>query len=95
VQAVPARQTGVASGMNTVMRSLGGAIGGQIEATFIANSVVHGVPTVDGFIQATLVAAIALGVCTVASLAVPGRLLMLRQRGYRLESPAPAAKEAA
>ena len=33
VQAVPAYQTGVASGMNTVMRTLGGALGGQISAT--------------------------------------------------------------
>ena len=36
VQAVPPRQTGVASGMNTVMRTLGGALGGQISATFVA-----------------------------------------------------------
>ena len=36
VQAVPAEQTGVASGMNTVMRTLGGALGGQLSATFIA-----------------------------------------------------------
>jgi MFS family permease len=36
VQAVPSHQTGVASGMNTVMRTLGGALGGQLSATFIA-----------------------------------------------------------
>jgi EmrB/QacA subfamily drug resistance transporter len=30
VQAVPAHQTGVASGMNTVLRTLGGALGGQL-----------------------------------------------------------------
>src|SRR5437588_8773283 len=35
VQAVPPTQTGVASGMNTVMRTLGGALGGQPAATFI------------------------------------------------------------
>ena len=35
VQAVPPYQTGVASGMNTVMRTLGGALGGQIAATLI------------------------------------------------------------
>ena len=38
VQAVPPEQTGVASGMNTVMRTLGGALGGQIVATFIADN---------------------------------------------------------
>ena len=36
VQAVPPSQTGVASGMNTVLRTLGGALGGQIAATFVA-----------------------------------------------------------
>ena len=38
VQAVPPHQTGVASGMNTVLRTLGGALGGQIAATFVAAS---------------------------------------------------------
>ncbi len=50
VQAVPAHQTGVASGMNTVMRTLGGALGGQIVATLIADNTGHdGLPTVTGF----------------------------------------------
>ena len=40
VQAVPPSQTGAASGMNTVMRTLGGALGGQIVATFLAKNVV-------------------------------------------------------
>ena len=44
VQAVPAEQTGVASGMNTVLRTLGGVLGGQIAATFIVASTVHGLP---------------------------------------------------
>jgi MFS family permease len=38
VQAVPLSQTGVASGMNTVLRTLGGALGGQIAATFVAGT---------------------------------------------------------
>ncbi len=42
VQAVSIHQTGVASGMNTVMRTLGGALGGQLSATFIAANVAHG-----------------------------------------------------
>ena len=41
VQAVPPYQTGVASGMNTVMRTLGGALGGQIAATLIAGHTVE------------------------------------------------------
>ena len=43
VQAVPAHQTGVASGMNTVLRTLGGALGGQLAATFVAASTLDGV----------------------------------------------------
>jgi len=42
VGAVDSTQTGVASGMNTVMRTLGGALGGQISATFVVNSTHHG-----------------------------------------------------
>src|SRR6202042_1628403 len=49
VQAVPPTQTGVASGMNTVMRTLGGALGGQLTATLIADNTAHGLPTVSGF----------------------------------------------
>ena len=52
VGAVEPHQTGVASGMNTVMRTLGGALGGQIAATFIADHTIGGLPTVTGFTQA-------------------------------------------
>ena len=44
VQAVPSHQTGVASGVNTVMRTLGGALGGQLSATFIAENMADGLP---------------------------------------------------
>jgi MFS family permease len=72
VQAVPPQQTGVASGMNTVMRTLGGALGGQVAATFIVNNTVHGVPTVTGFTDAFLMATVFLVVCVFAGLLVPG-----------------------
>ena len=48
VGAVEPHQTGVASGMNTVMRTLGGALGGQISATLIAAHVRHGLPDGHG-----------------------------------------------
>ncbi len=51
VGAVAPQQTGVASGMNTVMRTLGGALGGQISATFIAAHTIGGLPAVTGFTQ--------------------------------------------
>ena len=42
--------------MNTVMRTLGGALGGQLSATFIAANTAHGLPTVTGFTETFLMA---------------------------------------
>jgi EmrB/QacA subfamily drug resistance transporter len=71
IHAVPAGQSGVASGVNTVMRTLGGALGGQLSATFIANHVTHGLPTVTGFTETFVMATIFLAVGIAASLLVP------------------------
>ncbi|HEY2771318.1 MAG TPA: MFS transporter [Solirubrobacteraceae bacterium] len=72
IQAVPPQQTGVASGMNTVMRTLGGALGGQLAATFIANNTSGRYPTVTGFEQTFVMATVFLIVCLLTSLLVPG-----------------------
>jgi len=71
VQSVPSHQTGVASGMNTVMRTLGGALGGQLSATFIAAHTLKGEPAVTGFTQTFLMATGFLVVCLFAGLLVP------------------------
>jgi len=71
VQAVSNHQTGVASGMNTVMRTLGGALGGQLSATFIAANTLHGEPTVTGFTDTFLMASGFLLVCLFAGVLVP------------------------
>jgi MFS family permease len=71
VQSVSNRQTGVASGMNTVMRTLGGALGGQLSATFIAAHTARGEPTVTGFTLTFLMATGFLIVCLFAGLLVP------------------------
>ena len=71
VQAVSSYQTGVASGMNTVMRTLGGALGGQLSATFIAANTVNGEPTVTGFTDTFLMATGFLLVCMLAGVLVP------------------------
>ena len=73
VQAVPPTQTGIASGMNTVMRTLGGALGGQLSATFIADHTAQGLPTVTGFTDSYVLATGFLIVCVVAGLLVPSR----------------------
>jgi MFS family permease len=56
IEAVPVYQTGVASGINTVMRTLGGALGAQIAATFIADNTLHAMPTVTGFTESFVLA---------------------------------------
>jgi len=71
VQSVSSRQTGVASGMNTVMRTLGGALGGQLSATFIAAHTIKGEPAVTGFTLTFLMATGFLVVCLFAGLLVP------------------------
>ena len=62
-----------ATGMNTVMRTLGGALGGQLAATFIVDHTAHGLPTVTGFVDAFVMAALFLVVCVAAGLLIPGR----------------------
>jgi EmrB/QacA subfamily drug resistance transporter len=74
VQAVSPHQTGVASGVNTVMRTLGGALGGQLSATFIAEHTANGLPTVSGFTDTFLMATGFLVLCFGASLLVPKAL---------------------
>ncbi len=71
VQAVPETETGVASGMNAVLRTLGGALGGQIAATFVAGSVIAGVPGLGGFTKTFVMAALFMAGCGVAGMLIP------------------------
>jgi EmrB/QacA subfamily drug resistance transporter len=71
VQAVPPNQTGVASGMNTVLRTLGGALGGQIAATFVAASTLRGLPALTGFTTTFGMAAVFLACCAAVALLIP------------------------
>jgi EmrB/QacA subfamily drug resistance transporter len=74
VVAVPRDQTGVATGMNTVMRTIGGALGSQIIASLLtANVAGTGLPTDRGFIVGFWIAAGVLAVGVVAAVAIPGR----------------------
>lgn len=75
VEAVPADQTGVATGVNTIARTIGGGFGTQIAGTAIAASVVvaGGEPTVQGFTVAFAIIAGLLALATLAALAIPGR----------------------
>jgi MFS family permease len=90
VQAVPSHQTGVASGMNTVMRTLGGALGGQISATFIAGHLAHGLPTVTGFTETFAMATGFLTVCLAAGWLVPRARIAAARPAADVPDPAGA-----
>jgi hypothetical protein len=57
--------------MNNVMRTLGGALGGQLSATFIADHMVKNLPAVTGFTETFLMATGFLLLCFGAGLLVP------------------------
>ena len=74
VEAVRPDQTGVATGMNAVMRTIGGAIGGQVAASLLAASLLaDGLPGENGYTLSFAVMALALVAAVGAALAVPGR----------------------
>jgi EmrB/QacA subfamily drug resistance transporter len=75
VVAVPSDQTGVATGMNTIMRTIGGALGSQIIASILTANVLvaSGQPAERGFTIAFWHAAGVLVVGALAALAIPGR----------------------
>jgi MFS family permease len=68
-------ETGVATGMNTVTRTIGGAFGGAATASLLAATVgpAGGYPTAHGYTEAFGVCALALAVGVLVGLAIPGR----------------------
>jgi EmrB/QacA subfamily drug resistance transporter len=88
VQNVPQEQTGVATGMNAVTRTLGGAFGGQVAATLLATELAaSGLPKSIGFTLSFLMCLIALSAALVFALAVPrrgarARVAVLADRGH-------------
>jgi MFS family permease len=74
VQNVRQQQTGVATGMNAVTRTLGGAFGGQLAATLLSSNLgAGGLPTSSGFTLSFLMCLIALAAALGFAIAVPRR----------------------
>jgi EmrB/QacA subfamily drug resistance transporter len=74
VQNVRQEQTGVATGMNAVTRTLGGAIGGQLAATLLASHLsADGIPVFSGFTLSFLMCLIALAAALGFAVLVPRR----------------------
>jgi MFS family permease len=74
IENVGPAETGIATGMNTVTRTVGGAFGGSATASILAASV-HGgrFPSAHGFTAAFAACAIALAGGVVVGLAIPQR----------------------
>jgi MFS family permease len=74
VENVRQEQTGVATGMNAVTRTLGGAFGGQVAATLLASNLgAGGLPSSSGFTLSFLMCLIALAAALGFALVVPRR----------------------
>src|ERR671930_383855 len=69
VEAVPQHQTGEATGMNTIMRTVGGAFGAQIAAAIVTGHTAgSGFPAESGFTSAFAMGSIALGFAVIAAM---------------------------
>jgi len=74
VQNVRPEQTGVATGMNAVTRTLGGAFGGQLAATLLASNLgAAGLPDSSGFTLSFLMCLIAMAGALAFAVTVPRR----------------------
>jgi len=72
VEGVPAHQTGVASGMNANIRTIGGALGASVMSSIVTASARHGgLPTSAGYSHGFALLAIAAAAATVAGFFVP------------------------
>jgi MFS family permease len=78
VDAVPSHQTGVASGMNANIRTIGGAIGSAIMGSILSSSVTaDGIPTEHGYRDGFALLAAIMVLAAIAALFIP------RARGVR------------
>jgi EmrB/QacA subfamily drug resistance transporter len=81
-EAVRPTETGVATGMNTVMRTVGGVVGGQVGAALLAAHTIGRteVPSVDGFVIAFGISAVAALIGAVVAVFVTPPRLRRRER---------------
>ncbi len=75
VEAVPQEVTGVASAINAIMRTVGGAIGAQLSAAIVSADFVLGgrFPAESGFTGAFVMSGVAAVVALAVTLAIPSR----------------------
>jgi EmrB/QacA subfamily drug resistance transporter len=75
VESVPSNEVGVATGINTIMRTLGGALGAQLVATLLTSETIgsSAIPAEAAYTDAFIAAAVAAALATAAALAIPRR----------------------
>jgi MFS family permease len=75
VEAVPPDVTGVASAINAIMRTIGGAIGAQVAAAIVSGALAEGAqyPAESGFTGAFAMSAAASAVALLVCFAIPSR----------------------
>ena len=74
IEAVPAEQTGVATGMNTNIRNIGAALGSGIATSLVVSGLLpDGYPKEHGYVLAFAVSGGALVVAALAALIIPKR----------------------
>jgi MFS family permease len=75
IEAVPASQTGVATGMNTNIRNIGAALGSGVATSVVVSGlVIHGFPREHGYVVAFAVCGSALVVAAIVGLMIPHRV---------------------
>jgi EmrB/QacA subfamily drug resistance transporter len=80
VESVDVTQTGVATGMNTIVRTIGGAIGSQVSAGIVTATLAStGLPTERGFTIAFASCAVALGAAFLVALRIPSPVAATRE----------------
>ncbi|MEW2131047.1 MFS transporter [Streptomyces sp. NPDC005435] len=91
VAAVDPRQTGEATGINTIMRTIGGSLGAQVSASLVASHTLagSGLPAESGYTTAFVMSAVALGVATLAALSGPGGLWRTPAKAAAAAAPRP------
>jgi EmrB/QacA subfamily drug resistance transporter len=98
LEAVPAHQTGEATGFNALIRSVGSSLGSQVSATLLAASAVGGVARDSGFTDAFAVSAGVAVVAGLVALAIPrtrasAHATALEEVGASAPLPEPAVAE--
>jgi EmrB/QacA subfamily drug resistance transporter len=89
VESVPRDEVGVATGINTIMRTLGGALGAQLVASLLTGKTIAGtpIPAEGAYTDAFIVAAVAAVLAMLCALSIPQKR---RPRPKAVTAPAPA-----